>query len=1079
MVNNKYLSNCNKIKKNVIKIFIPLLFSFKNNKLTKTFTAETMYYKIFYLIYNHISVIKVFFKDKKIFYNFSKYFQINLYIFLIKKKLIILNLFFYFFYTLFLTFENLEDISTNQLFFRGYKHRLKYETFLKGWIKPDHSLKFYFMQRINSISLYVLNFNIYKNFYFSKYNLFLINTKLIYKLFYYFKILQYKLQSFVILYHSFYKFEKKIRLIFAQTNCIIYKHLNSKLIFFFSLYKSFLTKNIQTKTNLSVTSLVSTIFKSKNNKIKKNITIKPIYASSKIKSLLKKKNKTLKLNNFKKLKNYFLANYVFTFFFNINFNFSYFNLFYNNILKINWLKNNFLKNKSYYQKIFMDFFIKFLIKYSVATKLMRRYDINNENCFYNILDSFINKLKQIIIIFLINFFNLVSLSDKIKLNFINFILDKFKFNLLFKTLYNCKPVSLKNFYLIIFNIFEQFLIKNFNITDFYSDLNINKKLIKTNLFVRQFSLFNKTNNLYTDYFFNYIKYKIQFHNLINEYNKFFITLMRNNLSNTDVFSIKDLPVIIYYMSEYQDRYKILKECLEMHFRKVFAKKKLNKLKVKKLNKKISFKFINEFKKIRLKKQQKQTLLQLLKRKLKKPIINIKRFNILKFKLKYLKQVKTKNLLRSNFAWNSRLFNKKFLFFSNMNKIKKKFVKCFVRKNKIKLKILKLKKLDLKKKNLIFKIKKNIYKKKKSQFANNKLKKKLFKVIKTKKNLKKKSVSSVRESLWSKKTKKKKMNNKFGKYQRYNNNNNYNNNKLLQKKKKINLKLKLKKFKNEKKKLKILLKKKIIKKYRKYLKKNKNKFLKNLKIKLIKKYGKKFFKKYKSQVIKSYKKKILKRKKKKLLKKYKIKLINEYKIKLIKKYGKKFFKKYNKKKNLKNFYKNKLIKKYGNIFLKKYNKKLKMNKKAKKLKINKIKNLKTNKIKRSKTTNNFNNKFNKKINTKLNNNFFMNFNKKNYFKRKRKKRRYWSKRLRNFTKSKKKKFVKFFVYIKRPYIKDQDFITKIKKILIKRKKRLLISKKFFKTIFLKKKSFKKFFHLKYFYNNKIIKKRFFLLFKAFW
>ena len=32
MLNTKYLSNCNKIKKNVIKIFIPLLFSFKNNK---------------------------------------------------------------------------------------------------------------------------------------------------------------------------------------------------------------------------------------------------------------------------------------------------------------------------------------------------------------------------------------------------------------------------------------------------------------------------------------------------------------------------------------------------------------------------------------------------------------------------------------------------------------------------------------------------------------------------------------------------------------------------------------------------------------------------------------------------------------------------------------------------------------------------------------------------------------------------------------------------------------------------------------------------------------------------------------
>ena len=39
-----------------------------------------MYYKVFYLLFNHVSLIDVFFKDKKIFYNFSKYFQINLYL---------------------------------------------------------------------------------------------------------------------------------------------------------------------------------------------------------------------------------------------------------------------------------------------------------------------------------------------------------------------------------------------------------------------------------------------------------------------------------------------------------------------------------------------------------------------------------------------------------------------------------------------------------------------------------------------------------------------------------------------------------------------------------------------------------------------------------------------------------------------------------------------------------------------------------------------------------------------------------------------------------------------------------------
>src|SRR3990167_8400323 len=156
-----------------------MFFGFKKNKLTKTFYYENMYYKIFYLIFNHIRLIKVFFKDKKIFYNFSKYFQTNLYIFLIKKNLMILNLFFHFFYILFL-----------------------------------------------------------------------IHTKLIYKLFHYFKMLQYKFQSFIILYKPIFKFEKKIRLKFAKTNCIVYKNLNNKLIKFFSLYKSYLKKTSQPLSNL-------------------------------------------------------------------------------------------------------------------------------------------------------------------------------------------------------------------------------------------------------------------------------------------------------------------------------------------------------------------------------------------------------------------------------------------------------------------------------------------------------------------------------------------------------------------------------------------------------------------------------------------------------------------------------------------------------------------------------------------------------------------------------------------------------------------------------------------------------------
>jgi hypothetical protein len=263
MLNYKYLNTNIKIKKKVINVFIPMLFGFKNNKITKAFYYENMYYKIFYLIFNHVSLIEVFFKDKKIFYNFSKYFQINLYIFLIKKKLMILNLFFHFFYMLFLTFENLEEIYTNQLFFKGYKHRFKYKTFFKRWIKPDYGINFYFKQRINSISLYVLNFNIYK----------------------YFKMLQYKLQSFLLLYKPLFKFEKKMRLMFAKTNCIIYKNLNSKLINFFSLYKSYLKKTDKNKKNLILKSVFSRINLSKNTNLTKIINNKPIYNKTQIKVL--------------------------------------------------------------------------------------------------------------------------------------------------------------------------------------------------------------------------------------------------------------------------------------------------------------------------------------------------------------------------------------------------------------------------------------------------------------------------------------------------------------------------------------------------------------------------------------------------------------------------------------------------------------------------------------------------------------------------------------------------------------------------------------------------------------------------
>src|SRR3990167_5345349 len=110
MLNYRYLNNNNKIKKKIINIFIPMLFGFKNNKLTKTFYYENMYYKIFYLIFNHIRLIKVFVS-----------------LLFLKPNNIGINIFIIFFLILLLLF--------------------KYKTFFKRWIKPDHGIKFYFKQR--------------------------------------------------------------------------------------------------------------------------------------------------------------------------------------------------------------------------------------------------------------------------------------------------------------------------------------------------------------------------------------------------------------------------------------------------------------------------------------------------------------------------------------------------------------------------------------------------------------------------------------------------------------------------------------------------------------------------------------------------------------------------------------------------------------------------------------------------------------------------------------------------------------------------------------------------------------------
>ena len=512
MLNTKYLNTHNKIKKKLINLFMPILLGRKNNSIVKkTLYYDNMYYKLFYLNFNHISLMEVFFKDKKIFYNFSKYFQINLYICLIKTNLIILNLFFHFFYMLFLTFENFEDIYNNIILLKGYKRCLKRKTFIEeknGWIKPDHSIEFYFKQKINSISFYVLNFNIYKNFYFSKYNLFLLHTKLIYKLFFYFKILQYKVQSFVVLYKKHYKVEKKNRLFFAKSNCMIYKHLNIKLIKYFSFYKLYLKKQLKQDLNLNLYLI--------NKKINKKLSNKPIYNNVMKSSYLKEKNDK-NIENLKLFNNISLAKHIFQLIFGGVFIPLYYNLFYNNICKLKWLKEIFIKNKVYYKKIFFDFFMKFFNTYLLSTKLNKRFDLKSKlftDFFYDmtqirILSKFIHVFSKAIKQFICDFFSLNNLSNKFKNKFVNFVMEKMKFNLLLKAISLSEFTKIIDFYTLVVNLFEQFLNKDFNIKKFYFNLLNIQKARTFYLFAKQVPFYDTVSlSSQNDHLLRKLQYKI-------------------------------------------------------------------------------------------------------------------------------------------------------------------------------------------------------------------------------------------------------------------------------------------------------------------------------------------------------------------------------------------------------------------------------------------------------------------------------------------------------------------------------------------------------------------------------------------
>jgi hypothetical protein len=457
----QYLNN--NVKKKTINLFIPMLFGFKNNKMITTFYYENMYYKIFYLIFNHISLIDVFFKDKKIFYNFSKYFQFNLYVYLIKTNLIILNLFFHFFYMLFLTFENFEDIYYNNIIFKGYKQRYKYKPVKQGWIKPDYGITFYFNQRINSISLYVLNFNIYKNSYFYKYNLFLINTKLIYKLLHYFKMLQYKLQSFILLYRRHFRIEKRIRKIFAKTNLIIYKKLNNKLIEFFSVYKLYLQEYEQKKKKITFSLPI-------NDKINKNLIFKPIF-DNQMKLDFLAENKIQMIETFKLIyPNVYFNENLCEMFFGLNFSKKNFAFFSNILFKIDWMNEHF--DDSFYRSFLTLFFYKFLKRNNL---FLRGKFLNIDMIVKNFKDS----LEKTIVDFFSEIFDLnqCNLDNLIKQKFLDYIMQLVKFDLVLNSI-NVYVKTFQQFYHNIIEICRHFLDYDFKNFYFYKDLDRFFRLMK-------------------------------------------------------------------------------------------------------------------------------------------------------------------------------------------------------------------------------------------------------------------------------------------------------------------------------------------------------------------------------------------------------------------------------------------------------------------------------------------------------------------------------------------------------------------------------------------------------------------------
>ncbi len=169
---------------------------------------------------------------------------------------------------------------------------------------------------------------------------------------------------------------------------------------------------------------------------------------------LKKKENETQLNNLKQFNNIKLAKYVFKLMFGTNFDLTCSNFFYNNIFKLNWLKKHFLNKNVYYKKIFANFFMKFTVNYILSPKKTKP------------LHDYLYDLVAIIVDFITKIFCLQNLNEKAQINFIDFVFEKLKFNLILKAIMSShfKVKNRIDFYIKLNHIFNNFLNSKFDMT---------------------------------------------------------------------------------------------------------------------------------------------------------------------------------------------------------------------------------------------------------------------------------------------------------------------------------------------------------------------------------------------------------------------------------------------------------------------------------------------------------------------------------------------------------------------------------------------------------------------------------------